>query len=105
MPTTTVPNVSTSDTQAAATSKLQAAGLNVGSVTTEHSSSVAEGNVIRMSVSAGTTVDQGTRVDLVISSGPETVYYRFSRNLSLNDEVPVYVVLRDANGTELGSWT
>ena len=99
-----MPNV-TGDDQATASSKLQSAGLSVGNVTTEHSSSVAEGKVIRQSVGSGTTVDQGTRVDLVISSGPETVYYSFSRNLSLNEDVPVYVVLRDANGKELGSWT
>lgn len=107
VPTTTVPNGIDQRYPGRCYQQAAGSGLNVGSVTTEHSSSVAEGNVIRMSVSAGTTVDQGTRVDLVISSGPETVYYSYSRNLSmdLNYDVPVYVVLKDANEKELWSGT
>ena len=104
--TVNVPNV-VGQSQANATSTLNASGLNVGSVTTEHSSSVAEGNVIRTNPGTGRTVDEGSSVDLVISSGPETVYYSYSRNLSmdLSYDVPVYVVLRDANGKELWSGT
>ena len=102
-PTATVPNV-TGDDQSTASSKLQAAGLSVGNVTTEHSSSVAEGKVIRQSVGSGTTVDQGTRVDLVISSGPETVYYSFSQPITIPEGVDL-VVLEDENQTERGRWT
>lgn len=52
------------------------AGLNVGTVSQEYSTSVAEGNVISQSVSAGSTVSEGTAVDLVVSLGKqETTYY------------------------------
>lgn len=102
VPTTTVPGV-IGDDQATASSKLQSAGLSVGNVTTEHSSSVAEGKVIRQSVGSGTTVDQGTRVDLVISSGPETVYYRLDNYSVQPREAATYYVLRDGNGKELNS--
>ncbi len=52
------------------------AGLNVGTVSQEYSTSVAEGNVISQSVSTGSTVSEGTSVDLVVSLGKqETTYY------------------------------
>ena len=102
--TVKVPSV-VNQTQEQAASTLNASGLNVGSVTTEYSETVPEGSVIRQNPGSGKTVDAGTSVDLVVSKGKETVYYKFSRTLSLREEVPVYVVLKDANGKELGSWT
>ena len=44
------------------------AGLNVGQITYEDSSTVAAGKVIRQSVSG--SVDEGTYVDFVVSNGP-----------------------------------
>ncbi len=67
-PPVTVPNV-VGDTQAAASSAITAQGLTVGSVTTQSSSSVASGDVISESPSAGTSVAKGSAVNLVVSSG------------------------------------
>ncbi len=66
--TVTVPNV-LNKTQAAATSALTAAGLKVGTVTTQTSSTVAAGLVISQNPTAGVTVNSGSAVNLVVSSG------------------------------------
>ena len=67
-----VPNV-VGDTQAVATSALTGVGLVVGTVTQQSSSTVASGNVISESPLAGTSVNIGSAVNLVISSGPAKV--------------------------------
>lgn len=67
--TTTMPQV-VGTTLADARTLLAGNNLTVGQVTYEPSDSVAEGRVIRASVSRGETVDEGTAVDLVISEGP-----------------------------------
>jgi hypothetical protein len=64
----TVPNV-VGDTQAAATTAIQGAGLVVGTVTTASSSTVPSGEVISESPVAGTSVSAGSAVNLVVSSG------------------------------------
>ena len=63
-----VPNV-VGQTQAAATTAIQSAGLVVGTVTTAASSTVASGNVISESPTAGTQVNAGSAVNLVVSTG------------------------------------
>ena len=63
-----VPNV-TGQTQAAATSAITGAGLTVGGVTQQSSSTVASGSVISQSPAAGTSVASGSAVSLVVSSG------------------------------------
>jgi hypothetical protein len=65
----TVPNV-VGVTQAAATTALTGAKLAVGTVTAQSSSTVASGLVISESPAAGTSVTQGSAVNLVVSSGP-----------------------------------
>ena len=50
---------------------IQNAGLSVGTVTYQHSSSVAAGYVISCSAGVGSSVDEGTSVSLVVSTGPE----------------------------------
>ena len=67
-----VPNV-VGDTQAAASSAITGAGLTVGTVTTQSSSSVASGKVISENPAAATSVAQGSAVTLVVSSGPAPV--------------------------------
>src|SRR5205085_1563299 len=64
----TVPNV-VGQTQAAATSALTGAGLTVGAVTMQSSSTVAAGSVISESPTAGTRVASGSAVTLVVSTG------------------------------------
>ncbi|MCD8362037.1 MAG: Stk1 family PASTA domain-containing Ser/Thr kinase [Lachnospiraceae bacterium] len=70
--TVTVPSVLEKD-EATARSALTAAGLTVGTVSESSSDTVEEGLVISQSVTANSTVEKGTSVDLVISSGPQTV--------------------------------
>ena len=50
---------------------IQNAGLSVGTVTYQHSSSVAAGYVISCSPGVGSSVDEGTSVSMVVSTGPE----------------------------------
>ncbi len=64
-----VPNV-VGETQAAATTTITTAGLVVGTVTTQSSSSVPSGSVIGENPTAGTQVNGGSAVNLVVSSGP-----------------------------------
>lgn len=70
-PPATVPDVSgLSEADAAIT--LDAARLVVGNVTTQNDLNVPAGAVISQNPVAGTIVDPGTAVDLVISLGPPT---------------------------------
>jgi kumamolisin len=57
-------------TQAAATADIEGAGLVVGTVTTAISSTVAVGDVMSESPSAGAGANFGSAVNLVVSSGP-----------------------------------
>jgi beta-lactam-binding protein with PASTA domain len=66
---TSVPNV-IGLTEAAADAAIAAANLVVGTVTHANSPNVPAGDVISESPAAGTSVDLGSPVDLVISSGP-----------------------------------
>ncbi len=59
-------------TQAAATSAITAAGLTVGTVTTQ-SSAVPAGIVISQNPAGGTVVAPGTSVNFVVSTGPANV--------------------------------
>jgi hypothetical protein len=65
---TIVPNV-VGDTQSAATTAIQGAGLVLGTVTQQSSTTVPIGNVISESPLASTVVNPGSAVALVISSG------------------------------------
>src|SRR5438046_5188126 len=68
-PTVLVPNV-VGQMQAAATSAITSAGLTLGTVTMQSSTTVASGNVISESPADGTRVAKGSAVNLVVSSGP-----------------------------------
>ncbi len=93
-----VPSV-VGQSQSSATAALSAAGLNV-TVSTESSDSVASGNVISQSIDSGKYVEKGTTVNITVSSGKKTTYYRYNRTLS----EPGQYSLQDANGNTLGSW-
>ena len=64
----TVPNV-VGLTQAAASTAITGAGLNVGTVTTASSTTVAAGKVISQNPSSGASVAPGSAVNFVVSSG------------------------------------
>ena len=70
-PQATVPELS-GMTQADAQTALTDAKLTLGNVTTEPSTDVAGGQVVRQTPAAGTKVAQGTAVDIVVSSGSPT---------------------------------
>jgi serine/threonine-protein kinase len=59
--------------QAAAEQQITDAGLKVGTVTTEASTTVAEGLVIRSSPAGGAQVQAGSTVDVFVSGGPDTL--------------------------------
>src|SRR6266446_9596210 len=71
-PTVPVPNV-VGQMQAAATSAIIGAGLTLGAVTLQSSSTVAAGSVISENPAAGTKVASGSAVSLIVSSGPSQV--------------------------------
>src|SRR5262249_4350117 len=71
-PPVTVPNV-VGLTQAAASTALVNAGLVVGTVTQQSSTTVPAGSVISQLPAAGAQADSGSAVDLVVSSGPPQV--------------------------------
>jgi len=82
-----VPDV-VGQTQAAASSAITGAGLVVGTVTMESSSTVAAGKVISQSPAGGTSVASGSAVNLIVSSGPAVVYsllYSFQGPLNDGD--------------------
>ena len=68
----TVPNVE-GLTQAAASTAITEANLTVGSVTRQISNTVTAGNVISQEPENGSSVAEGSTVNLVISSGPQIV--------------------------------
>jgi beta-lactam-binding protein with PASTA domain/sugar lactone lactonase YvrE len=68
-PQVAVPNV-VGNTQAAATTAITGAGLVVGTVMTASSTTVPSGSVISETPAAGTSVNGGTSVNLIVSSGP-----------------------------------
>ncbi len=63
------PNV-VGSTQGAATTSITGAGLVLGTVTQQSSSTVASGSVISQTPAAGTSVAVGSTVTLVVSNGP-----------------------------------
>jgi len=68
-PLTTVPDV-LGFTQEAAQSAIVAAGLNVGAITSSYHDTIPAGNVISQNPAGGSSVAQGSSVDLLISLGP-----------------------------------
>ena len=60
-------------TQAAATAVVTTANLTVGTITQQTSNTVVRGNVVSQDQPSGSSVAQGSPMNLVISSGPEMV--------------------------------
>ncbi|MFK7849884.1 MAG: DUF6288 domain-containing protein [Akkermansiaceae bacterium] len=68
----TVPNV-IGLTQSAAESSIASVGFSVGTVATEYSNSVANGDVISQGVASGSQLSEGSTIDFTISLGVEMV--------------------------------
>ncbi|MBC9227005.1 Stk1 family PASTA domain-containing Ser/Thr kinase [Aeromicrobium sp. 636] len=71
-PQVAVPRVEGLDVETA-TNRLESKNLTVGDTREQTSADIPEGQVMATDPEAGTTVDEGTAVDLVVSSGPELV--------------------------------
>ncbi|MEN6429394.1 MAG: PASTA domain-containing protein, partial [Coriobacteriales bacterium] len=56
-------------TEAEASATVSAAGLSIGRVTSENSDQYPEGEIIRQDPAAGTRVESGTAIDIVVSAG------------------------------------
>ena len=67
----TVPNV-VGQSQSAASSTITAAGLTVGTITQQASSTIPAGNVISQNPATGASVAAGSAVSLVVSTGSST---------------------------------
>ena len=100
-----VPDV-TNKSQSAAQSTLENSGLSAGSISEEPSDTVKKGNVISSDPAAGTKVNKGAKVNLVISTGKATYSYSDEVDVMNSDTYDSnYVVLTDANGNKIKSWT
>ena len=66
-----VPNLSNASSLDEAKKIIEEAGLTVGS-TTQEANDADEGKIVDQSPKAGEKVDKGSKVDIVVSSGPET---------------------------------
>ncbi len=101
----TVPPVA-GKSQSAAESTLKNAGLAAGSISEQASDTVKKGCVITSDPAEGTSVKKGTKVSLVISTGPATYSYSdVIEPKDTDDYDENYVVLLDANGKKIKSWT
>lgn len=75
---------------------------------TEHSDSVAAGNVISQSIDAGKYVDKDTAITIVVSSGPEKISYYIRSQVKAPTDVTVTsadIELYKSGGSDLiNSW-
>ena len=85
-------------TQAEAQQALQAAGLEIGGITTEGSKDYVKGIVLRQDPQAGASLNEGMMVNLVISNGPgpeQSAQFE----LIVPESGTITAALQDANGT------
>ena len=103
-----VPNV-IGLTEMDATVSLRESGLEVGTVTQTSNEDVSlTDKVCYQSYSVGSYVDQGTAIDIKISTGPSDVTYRYSEGITAPTEDPDYrsgmsvtVTVTTADGVQL----
>ena len=100
-PLVTVPDL-VGLTQSAAEAVIVAAGLSVGTVTTQNSNTVPAGSVISHTPAAGTEAIPGTEVDLVVSEGA-FISANFSADPT-NGNVPLSVNFTDESTGTITSW-
>lgn len=92
-----------------ATVTLTELGLPVGNVTSVSNEDASlTGKVCSQSYSVGSYVDQGTAIDIAISTGPEAATYRYTEGIVAPTEDPDYqsgmmvnVTVTTADGTQL----
>jgi beta-lactam-binding protein with PASTA domain len=97
--------------QAAAEADIQTAGLVVGTVSQANDPVVPVGNVISQAPAAGTTVNSGSAVDLVVSIGPVPVqvsveWIRVRESISTNTfEAIIYKIFNNDTTSVTGTAT
>lgn len=97
----TVPNLDSLSLDDAR-SELEKKGLKLGSVKQENSDSYSPEQVMDQSVAAGTEVEKGTSVNVVVSSGPavKTTTVNLNYTLPADEEThSVQIVVTDETGT------
>lgn len=114
----TVPDV-TGLSQTSAEASIAAAGLSLGTVTTQSDAAVPSGDVISQAPTGGTQVAPGTPVDLVVSTGPgdappvvdlvspasgSTVSGRIAVAATATDDVGVSAVVVSVDGVNVASF-
>ncbi len=96
-PAVSVPSL-VGKTQLQAQQELQAAGFQIGGITTEGSNDYVKGIVLHQSPEAGTSLGEGASISMVVSAGPGP-----QRSAQFELIVPetgiIVAVLQDANGT------
>ena len=90
---------------------LQSAGLACN-IVSEPSDTVAQGNVIRQSVKSGERVEQGTIIEIVVSSGPKTINVtgvrlnKTSATLDFGEKLTLFATISPKNATNtVVSWS
>ena len=101
-----VPNVANL-TENQAKDSILASGLKIGKVTRKNSSTVKKGYLISSSPTAGSTVKNGDKIDLIISKGPKLVTvpdvsgYRYSTARNKLEKLGFRVDKTDAYSTDI----
>ena len=104
-PQTTVPNV-TGMTQSVAQTAIASAGLTVGTIVQQASTTVTVGQVISQNPSAGTQMTPGSSVSLTVSSGPAQAVLNVSpgtQNVGEGAGTTTFAVSNSGAGTM--NWT
>ena len=87
----------------AAKKELEEAGLVLDKITEQESASVDKGYVISQSLAAGTSVEKGTKIDLVVSTGyavnPRPVEITIDYSKASEESFQVTVTLSEPSGT------
>jgi serine/threonine-protein kinase len=86
----------------AAVSTLEAAGITVGNIEESYSSDYSEGKICYQSYAAGTMVSAGTKVNLKVSIGVETITYNCNTVIQAPTDYTggnAEVILTTADGT------
>lgn len=98
-----VPNLQ-NKTQSEAEQALKDAGLEVGEISTSYNNTISEGRVISQSIIDGTSVSKGTKVNLVISLGPEDTSVKVPSIIGLSESAALSRLHAEGlNGSCLGT--
>ena len=109
--TVTVPNL-VGKTESSARSTLASSGLAVGTVSYQHDTSKTNGTVISQGTTSGTSVNEGTAVNIVVCNNETYTEYRYrtvtsySQTTTTTNSSPgsEYTYLKEETNTTYGDW-